>query len=300
MKPIQYAVVLPVLMLMSLGIARAQEINGGFEQWRVVVNGHQIPVGWSGYGFACGRAEQARSGASAVTIWNWYTHAQGVLMLGGPQEDHGLAFPFEQTGIPISFKPARLAGYYRYLVGELTSGPTDSAVVVVVLKKYNYTKRAADTVGLAMQYLMAAGEYTPFTVDITDMAPGVTPDSIAISFLSSTAARCADNTCCYLSLDDLKLSAPSGVWYGLDRSLQDARVYPNPTSGNLRIEWGTELERPHLLRVYSASGQLVRQRGGVRGSSTTFDGGELPPGQYLFDLLGDRGAVAARGRFLVE
>lgn len=299
MKRIYYAVVLPVLVLMSLGAARAQEINGGFEQWRMVLNGNQMPVGWSAYSFACGKGELARSGASAVTIWNWYTHAQGVLMLGGP-ESQNLPSPFEQTGLPISFKPARLVGYYRYLVGELTSGPTDSAIVVVVLKKYNHTKRSADTVGLATHYLTAAGEYTPFTVDITDMAPGVTPDSIAICFISSTAARCADNTCCYLSIDDLELSAPSGVRYGLDRLLQEARVYPNPTSGNLRIEWATELERPHLLRVYSIAGTLVGQIGGVRGVSTTFDGGGLPPGQYLFDLLGDGGAVAARGRFLIE
>jgi hypothetical protein len=306
MKPIQhpivrYPIVLLALAVIIAGVARGQEINGEFEQWGMV-NDRDLPFGWSGSSFGVGKVEGGNSGSFAASVWNWYYYGKGVLMLG--ENGDGMNIPYlDRTGVPISFKPTRLTGYYKYRLGVTHDGTVDSAMIVLLLKKFNPATRTCDTVGYATGYLMAAEEYTPFTIDIIDAAPGVQPDSIALAFVSSATGMChiqGDGTCYYLSVDDVRLSASSGVSYGLNELLPEARVYPNPARGSVHVEWGENLERPHRLRVYGLSGRLVREIEGINGSNTSLDGTGLPPGEYLFDLAGDGGTVAARGRFVIR
>ena len=55
----------------------------------------------------------------------------------------------------------------------------------MVLKRYNTITMQRDTIAYSVKTLPASSSYTPFTVNLTDLMPGVTPDSIIIMFNSS-------------------------------------------------------------------------------------------------------------------
>ncbi len=296
-----------LLLLAVLGASSAcgQILFEGFEQW-VKREGREEPANWS-LGLGGGAAPQSYSGERALSVWTWYCSSPGGAVLGDVKERSAYLCDdyqygcYGDYGVPISSKPAFLSGYYRYLPGDAMPGTSDSAVVRVLLKRYNHSRGRYDTIGLGEGSLPLSESYVPFQVAIRDRAPGQLPDSIAIVFLSRGGCNCAvAGNCYYLSVDHLTLEGVAGVSAAGGESGSALRVYPNPSRGGLRIEWGKELAGPHRLRVYSISGGLVHTAGGVTGSGIAVDGAGLPPGEYLFDLTDSDGITVARGRFMVE
>lgn len=285
-----------VLMLIGLTqVASAQIMTEGFETWDSV-DGRVRPRGWVTDMIGVGKTDTAHTGEYAVSVWNWYSHVAGRMVTS--TYPYAL-FEFERAGVPIGYKPARLTGYYRY---ELRSngGKSDSGLINILLKRYNASRGMSDTVGLAEKRLGPAGVYTPFTVEISDLAPGVDPDSIVIVVASSVDAVCEEATCCYLSLDDLALTTASGVSYDADRLFEAVEVYPNPVRSLARIEWESSSTRPHRLLIYSLDGRLVRSIDGLTGSSATIDRSGLAAGEYLFEVRDESGGAVRRGRFIVD
>lgn len=296
-----------LLLLAVLGAssARGQILFEGFEEW-VKRGGREEPANWS-LGLGGGTAPQPYSGEHALSVWTWYCSSPGGAVLGDVKERSAYLCDdyqygcYGDYGVPIFSKPALLSGYYRYLPGDAMPGTNDSAVVRVLLKRYDASRGRYDTIGLGEGSLPPSESYVPFQVMIRDHAPGRLPDSIAIVFLSRGGCNCAvAGNCYYLSVDHLTLGAISGVPDPEEESGGALRVYPNPSRDEVRIEWGKDLAAPHRLRVYSISGRLVHTSGGVTGSGIAVDGTGFPPGEYLFDLLDGDGLTAARGRFIVE
>lgn len=295
------------LMAMLLTIAAcgagAQTIDEGFEQWKEAL-GSEAPVGWSGSAAGCGIDSAARSGRFAASVWNWYYYGKGFFVMGEGLDHPSIPYGLDRTGTAIDFKPARITGYYRYRAGDIAEGEqADSAVVLVLLKKYNHETGRPDTVGYATAFLKPVDDYTPFTIDIIDAAPGMMPDSIALALISSNSGFCdvqSAGTCYYFTVDDLRLASPSGVSLSVADLLGQARVVPNPVWTVARITWDGGTFHPRMLRIYDVRGNLMRNVEGITGGGVTFDRSGLAPGSYIFELREAAGNAAVCGRFVVQ
>lgn len=290
------------LLILAAATTRGQQMKEGFEQWEER-SGRMQPVGWS-LNLGSGEAESPYRGNRALSVWTWYCSSSGSATLGHVNPEAGGACTdcYDKYGIPISFKPVSISGYYRLVPGVVNDGGQDSAMVLVLLKKYNPSRGTYDTIGTAKHFLKVTEQYSPFTVSIQDHAPGIMPDSIAMVFISSVTGSCdcgTDGNCYFLSVDDMSFDVASGVSHTTRKKVREARVYPNPARGTVRVEWSGRLGRPHRLRVYAISGEVLREMEGITGTEMTLDIKGLPAGEYLFDLA-DGTTIATQGRFVVE
>ncbi len=299
---------LPLITLMILiaGTTHGQVRFDGFETLEKH-DGREEPVGWS-LGTGSKVVNESHTGNNALSVWTWYCSSRGWAVLGDIGErraylcDDYSVDCYGNYGTPIDFKPTSLTGYYRYVPGGAMSDAPDSAMVLVLLKKYNANRGTYDTIGTASHRLVPADAYTPFTAVIEDRAPGVMPDSVAIVVFSAGICDCAVSGDCYfLSVDDLAFTATSGISYPVGGKAQGTiKVYPNPNRGTMLLRWGENAAQRRQLRVYSITGALVRTINGVAGNGIALDSKDFSPGEYLVDLTDTHGAVAARGRFVVQ
>jgi len=274
----------------------AQE-NQDFEMWEES-QGREQPVGWRGSPFGMGKSEQARNGKFAATVWNWYYYGKGYLMSGS-----GEAFwmDLNRGGTPISWKPAILTGYYRYNT-DSNSRQNTSGIVAVMLRRWNPQTQRPDTIGFAEQRLSPSPVFRPFTLAISDYAPGVMPDTMVIAIISSDSCFCASESsgnCCYLTVDDLRLrSSASGVEASVADLFATVRALPNPVAdgrGSLLVEWPPTANGPFTLRIISSNGQILRTIGAIEGTQTTIQPNELPGGRHLMEVRNRKGEVVGTG-----
>lgn len=193
------------------------------------IQGGTIPSGWSGdMGQGSGVIPSSHNGSNSASVWTWYTYVTGYMF------NTANAAPFdnwEDGGMPINGKPSSLSGWYGYNLGSSTE--MDSALMKVLLKKWNTTAMSYDTVGYGEMKFPVTFGYMYFDIPITDMAPGIDPDSIAIYMASKSGnAFCTGSDCHYFSVDDLTLNFSTGIQ---PLELQQSPAYPNPSTGLITI-----------------------------------------------------------------
>ena len=184
----------------------SQEIlNPGFENWDTT----NVPTNWSVRSGSISQSTDSYSGSYAALIWTWYISIT-ELLVNGDYSATGLKFKIHEAGTPTSVKPAYLQGIYKYT----DVAPGDSAVAIVLLKKYDSIQSKIDTIGYGIKLLGPVNTYTTFQVDIVDLQPSVTPDSMVIAFSSSgnflksnvgDLKICDSGSCSYLYIDALSL-----------------------------------------------------------------------------------------------
>ena len=232
-------------------------LNADFESWDTA----NIPVNWTlmSNGVAIGQSTESYSGIYAAVIWKWYFYGNQIL-LNGSLTSFGPA-QIIKAGTPISFKPIQLSGFYKY---QDVAPLGDSAKVIVLLKKYDTVQNKIDTVGYGMKLLGPVNAYSPFQVDITDVQPSVTPDSIVIAFFASATYNDCDyngsGNCSYLYIDELSLDTVVGI---PDTGKKNKLLlYPNPTTGTFTLSVGkSQLVIDNKLRIYiyNILGELIYQ-----------------------------------------
>lgn len=279
-------ILLAFTLLLGLHPAHAQIPNSGFEDW--IFPSDTIPEFWTSSGFGAGRSTQSNSGMYAAYVWNWYYYAKGWIVNGSP--GWFTQFDASNGGTPLNQKPLRLKGSYFYVLGN-NGGFADSAFVNVIAKKYNTTLNQADTVALGRLHLPAVSNYTPFSVELTDLIPGTDPDSIVISFWSCFDNNCfCDNSssgnCMFFYVDDISLDFQSGV-LPIDGWFNQPVVFPNPSGDEVAVRVpgaaGT-----HTLRLYNATGMLVQETKSGDAADLRVRKGNLPAGLYTLEILTDR------------
>lgn len=287
-----------LLALVAPVLTCGQVVNGGFEDWEKRGPGEH-PVGWYSNGIGVGKTETSHNGRFAVTVWNWYYYSRGYVVSG---EAEASWLDPERGGVPIGFKPARLSGFYRYELGS-NSGKKDSAVVVVVLKRFNVTTQTPEVISTSALRLGPAAAFTPFSLDIEQGASDAMPDSIAIALISSDSGFCSvesDGTCLYFSVDELRLENSAGLPFDAMTLFERASVTPNPVRGIARAVWPLSSGRAVRVAVYTAAGTLARTIQGLSGSEAFISSEGLAVGRYFFEAIGADGRIVARGSFAVE
>lgn len=192
---------------------------------------------------------------------------------------------FQKGGSPFPYRPYALTGRYKF--EDSLSAVDDFARATVLLKSYNSTSQTIDTIGYADSgtLLNPTNTWTSFSIPITYTSQA-TPDSIVISFFSSTTGA-APTT---VWLDDIDFDFTQSIdefSYALDL------LYPNPCSHTLRVDFSEPRHRPYrILNIQGAeigSGIMRKE----------IDVSNLLPGMYLLQVQDESGKYAS-GRFMKQ
>lgn len=268
----------------------SQILNAGFEdtivvQSQLVTGQHDsIPKNWSlAYPAAGARiTNDAFSGSRAVQLWSWYFgQSNGELIYGNE-------YHWKSRGMPISNRPEKLLGYYKFDMVNSINGQPDSALAEVYLFKYNAQLGQRDTIGFGKLHLGEQTVYTSFEIQIEYLSPS-TPDTVSIYFRSSVNqwTNCNEDgggNCNYLYIDDLSFTAPSGIEYPVtDNNLF---IYPNPfsTMTTLRV---IDSFKDATLSVYNSLGREVKQFKNISTQTIYLHRDDLPAGLYIIRHVRD-------------
>jgi hypothetical protein len=191
----------------------SQLLNGGMENYTLTPS-DTVPTDWTAdtyWSTAVGKSTDAHSGNYSFAINTWYSYSPGRFV-NGDGSSLSLLFDWMYAGTPSTTKYSQLSGWYKYI----DTVYNDSAIVKVLLKKWNTAQNKIDSVALGEAKLPFADVWTNFTVNINDLAPGVSPDSVVVFFMSfdylkGTQPICQSNLCRYLYLDDLSLTGTLSV-----------------------------------------------------------------------------------------
>lgn len=272
--------------------AHAQYLpNPDFEFW-VETEHDTLPKDWANSQFGVGRTSGGAHGEYAVTIWNWYFYSKGRIALGEKdilENDlirSGIPFPLEGKGTFV------LNGHYKYVLGSNGGQGTtdDSAVVFILLKKYNHQTQHPDTAAFAIKKLGPADTYTLFSVPIYVNRDSV--DSLALLFYSSERGFCheqSDGNCLYLSIDNLHYSFFNGLNVESEIASRHRAPFPNPFTNV--ISFGRAAGEHHLIITNLAGIEVAAMRYSAN-EEMLLDGSRYPLGTYFYRIISTEGIIS--------
>lgn len=244
---------------------------------------------WSGDEYGSGISTDAQSGNFSLSVWNWYYYARGYAMNGAPNFETQAY----KSGTPYTQKAIKLHGFYHYDTVD-TYTDDDTALVAVLLKKYNTSTQSVDTVGYGVAYLFyqnPADGFAPFEVVINDIQPGIQPDSIVVLVKSSTSGFCSNMSsgyCLYFTVDNLSLETPLGLT-DIDGKKIKPEIYPNPSDGNFTVDFlsgGME-----SIRIMGIDGKLIHQASVNGTNKFDFSLVNAIGGMYLAEITTSNGTI---------
>lgn len=304
-------IMVPVLAL-SLANAEAQFVqNGGFENWTfqdTTWDGQSLyaPGNWSSAPYNWPElSSDSYSGNSAAVLSPILSCGimPNFMLYGQYDPMHFNVFnpPYDFTGSgeAITFKPIKLSGHYKLLSFDFP----DSASIVVVLKKFNPVTGLYDKVGEGSAKLPPVNAYTRFDIDITDLQPGVTPDSIAIAIVSGQGFQFDSLGNMYLSrlyVDQLWLTREEMTGVEENPLQTEVVFYPNPTRDFIHIALSAPVEDELFLQLTDMNGRILLHRPVVQGSAEGIPVSGLSTGKYIATLLGKTKVYAAHTLIIGE
>lgn len=283
-----------------LNKATAQTLpNANFEQTDTI-GSFPFISDWEGDGFGGAPSIVSQNGNYSMMIWNWYWYSRAYAYNGNnPSLGFGSAY---KGGTPYTQKALKLNGYYRYDT-SYTQTEDDSAIVAVLLKKYNATLQKVDTIGFGEVHLPSYSpgdnSFAPFEVNIQDWQPGIQPDSIVVYMQSSISGFCAMSTngeCLYFNVDNLSLETPLGIT-DINGNKIKPQIYPNPSNGNFTIDFPQgEMES---IKIISIDGKLIHETSvnGMRKFDLSLT--DITTGIYIAEIKIVDGLVMTE-RFVIE
>lgn len=190
---------------------------------------------------------------------------------GGANVDHASG-----GGTPLSFKPTALNGYYK----ATTLTPGDLPFAKVLLTKYDSILHQRDTVSYSEFNFTTNENFTPFSIPLVDLMEGVIPDTITTIFYSSNPATVNEfDVWSNLYLDSISLSPSNPTDIDINSSLNaELNVFPNPTSGEFRIENITHSITQ--IEIYNQIGMKVKSINLQPDRTLSIDMSSYPAGMY--------------------
>jgi len=197
-------------------------------------------------------------------------------------------YRFDGCGAPVNFKPNVLSGFYKL---EAFGEYPDSAEGIVLLKKFNASTQQSEIVGEGHITFMPATEYTAFAIPVTDLQPGVTPDSVIIAFISGMSFEF--DTAFNISLSSLYidyLSLRSDPMLGLGGITEKipVSVYPNPSRHVLNVHFETDIKDVFTFTLTDMNGKQLIRQAIAPGETLPVNTSSLPAGNYIGMLAGEK------------
>jgi PKD repeat protein len=208
----------------QLVMAQTQLPNANFENWATADNNTDSTAGWSSsnavvmypvrslyketdafQGDFSAKVVTAPFGFVQYTTIGMLVNGQAEFSYGGGGGGANVEYA-SGGGTPISIKPSELRGFYKYE----TNSAADQGMAKVLLSRYNTTTNKRDTVSYVSHTFPIQASYTPFTITLTDLMPGVMPDTITTIFSASNPATVpANSVFSSLYLDSITLYKPA-------------------------------------------------------------------------------------------
>ncbi len=279
-----------ILLLIGLSCytvkGQAQLPNASFENWATATWGDSL-INWttsfkllSDIVFV-NKSTVANAGTNAAeinsqsinVIFTTY-NIPGIMTLGNIQPDMVNMSAKVVGGIPFTDKPSTLKGWYQY-----TQQGGDSAIVYVVLTKWNAMNNRTDTVAEG-GFLRNSSQpsYTQFAIDLDYQITNVTPDTLNVILLSSGFSATPGSK---FLVDNLSFEYPSTIE---DNSKLDCYIYPNPSTGIINVSLAQNTKTTATL--FNCLGQVVYTKS-LYGLNSVLDVSSMPKGVYLLELKND-------------
>ncbi len=284
----------PVLLLafgmLTNTVVWGQIPNAGFETW--ADSGlYLIPEGWHSPnestagipgGIAIYRDSAGHGGSFAVKIQTTSIGIAGDLYAG--VLTNGSTDTLAKSGDSISYKPARITGYYKYN-GEVG----DSSLCYLYLNRLNTPTNAEELVAGAIVHLGQASSWTYFEGEVLDAYLNA-PDPTSFVIVAASTQNTASPRMGTLWLDDLAFSGVSAAsTLHLDAALQ---VYPIPASETINVEMDGYMVRD--VQLTNMAGVQVQQIHPKGLAKVSLDVTSLPEGVYVLGVTLDNGEVLNR------
>ncbi|MBA3970657.1 MAG: T9SS type A sorting domain-containing protein [Bacteroidetes bacterium] len=288
-------------LIVAFGLNSQTLTNPNFESWGTSTTYYTdtLPNNW--WPFYCNTVRpttDSYQGTYATRIQGWFACgiAPGVLVNGQAPVDYG---NYIESGTPFTSKPAAISGFYKYT--DVTAG--DSAEVTVILKRFNTFSMKRDTIAFSTKTLPPSASYSLFTVNLTDLMPGVMPDSIIIMFNSSKYYMFDMTTMALpaLYIDRIVLpETPTGITEN-NNVLIGSVISPNPFSGEatLAIDADLSLYEKVSLQIFDTQGKKVMEIGNITTNIVTIHPEHLAKGSYVYCLSGNS-ALISKGKFIIQ
>ncbi len=289
------------LLLAGLSTNAQTLSNPNFESWGTATTyaADILPTNW--WPFSCGTVMQTTDsyqGAFATRIQGWMGCgiAPGVLVNG---QEPVVYCDFMGSGTPFTSKPSAISGYYKYT--DVASG--DSAEVTVILKKYNTATLKRDTIAYSTKTLGPSAGYSLFTVNISDLMPGVSPDSIIIMFNSSKYYMVDTITWNLpaLYVDRINLPETPMSISENSNSLVSSVIFPNPFSENATLTIDVEISQLNSsnLSIFDINGKKLMDLGSITSNIVQIQDKNLSKGSYFYQVKGNNQLIT-QGKFTVQ
>ncbi len=281
-----------LLYLFVISHLSAQTIpNSDFENWTTV--DYPLLSGWTtsneffvnieGDAIKVEPSTVSQSGTFAVSIGTAFMGFAGMptpgFIVNGTLNAFGNLSAEEnilKAGTPLNQKITALNGYYTYENNE-----NDSTTVTVILKRYDFTADTIMQVGYGTAKLRPQADYTPFSVPVQDLMPGVEPDSIVVYFSAFDIEFTGIITeIATLKIDNISLVPLTNTD---DENPLQASLYPNPAKDFIVLE--SVGVQDVQVQIFSVSGQLIRTLDyPILPATCPIDIAELPAGSYLLKV----------------
>ena len=239
------------------------------------------------------RSQTSHSGQYGVLIMTINAFGEdvpGMMANGNPKLDFSTySLDLMTGGTPVTGRPSGLAGFYRFS----SSSPGDSALAVVILKRYNELTSTNEVIGGGSYSLGPTDAYRSFEVPIVYQSEAI-PDSVVVAFYSTSPISPVAGG--QLNVDDIDLLFGSGV-EGLMESIVTPRLSPSPVSDHVRITLPDNVSPSATIIFHDLLGRTVLAQE-VRGIEVEVDI-DFPEGLYLYRITGEKGEEFT-GRMVVR
>ncbi len=265
---------LAALCIISAHIASAQLTDAGFENWQTDTLGKNHLVSWKHYAgpttapndyyFGTWRTDTVKAGSYALKLSRWYNNT----------------CDWVQQVAAINSRPAALKGYYTYTDNELVGGDLDSALVEIVLTKWNLATAQQDTVGFGSAYLGRAAEYTLFNCPVTYYTAAM-PDSVTANIRPMPWSSPSMNMTgwgSYLSIDALSLETATAI---ADVNTVEVDIFPNPATIYLNLQ--LKVADAYNIEVLDITGRVQINKN-INAAIHMLDISKLPSGNYALRI----------------
>lgn len=300
-----------ILLTISAAVLTTLSVNAqvdyGFETWADVPNaaaGVQDPRGWASFNVLTYPLigmqqtvfkETASVGAGAAaakivtkpipsTISVPGYDTVGVLAIGTVD----LLSRNIKLGTPYTGRPEKVSYYTKY---EPVS--TDTAMVNVLLTKYNTTTKKQDIVASGMWTTTATSTtWTKQELILTYMMSNESPDSLQIMISSSSLYRPKVNSTLYV--DDFSFSG----WVGtndLEAIKNNVTAFPSPAKANISFSSSVAATSVEILDIAGRSVGVFQ----MVGNKVTVETARYESGMYIYNVINEQKEVVGRGKFEV-
>ncbi len=277
------------LLIIQVQYANGQLQNGDFED--VVVDTDIIgqnylrPLNWNFYNGSTGTeiTNDSYSGEYAVKLWSWYFGQENMKFYYGEE--------FMQ-GVEFEERPNKLVGYYKYENVNIENGIEDSAVVEIVLTKYDEFSNNRDTISYTTKNLESTNNYREFEVELNYQSQNI-PDTLNINFKSSLFEYVnVPQESNFLYLDNLKFTSITNV---INQEKEMVKIFPNPTKNKLSMTSQFEVKG---LKIYSMDGKLLKNWESIKNGRIQIDLKEFESGVYLIELYNSENKKVVRKKIV--